>query len=77
MTAPMLPCPLPQRHLHPPRPELRIGDVITAVDGRPVTDQTDVVVAIRSHLVTDKVKLTVLRDGRTLEFEVGLLAKTG
>lgn len=57
--------------------DLKVGDLITAVDGRPVTDQTDVVVAIRSHLVTDKVKLTVVRDGRTLEIEVGLIAKTG
>ncbi|RZI82723.1 MAG: PDZ domain-containing protein, partial [Microbacterium sp.] len=57
--------------------DLKVGDVITAVDGRPVTDQTDVVVAIRSHLATDKVKLTVLRDGKTLEIEVGLVAKTG
>ncbi|MCX6396522.1 MAG: trypsin-like peptidase domain-containing protein [Propionibacteriales bacterium] len=59
------------------RSGLRVGDLITAVDGRPVTDQTDVVVAIRSHRVTDKVKLTVIRDGRTLTIEVGLLAKTG
>lgn len=57
--------------------DLKVGDVITAVDGRPVTDQTDVVVAIRSHLVTDTVELTVLRDGKTLTIEVGLVAKTG
>jgi putative serine protease PepD len=57
--------------------DLRVGDVITAVDGRPVTDQTDVVVAIRSHLVTDKVTLTVVRNGSTTKIKVGLVAKTG
>lgn len=57
--------------------DLKVGDVITAVDGRPVTDQTDVVVAIRSHRVRDTVVLTVFRDGKSLDIEVGLLAKTG
>ncbi|MET3962507.1 putative serine protease PepD [Marmoricola sp. OAE513] len=57
--------------------DLKVGDVITEVDGRPVTDQTDVVVAIRSHRVTDKVTLTIIRDGETKKIKVGLLAKTG
>jgi putative serine protease PepD len=59
------------------RSDLRVGDVITAVDGRPVTDQTDVVVAVRSHAVTDKVTLTVRRGNQTLTIKVGLLAKVG
>jgi putative serine protease PepD len=57
--------------------DLKVGDVITAVDGDRVTDQTDVVVAIRSHLVTDTVTLTVKRGSKTLKIRVGLIAKTG
>jgi putative serine protease PepD len=57
--------------------DLRVGDVITAVDDHPVTDQTDVVVAIRSHQPGDTVLLTVKRAGKTLKIKVGLLAKTG
>jgi putative serine protease PepD len=57
--------------------DLRVGDVITEVDGQPVSDQTDVVVAIRSHQVGDTVTLTVRRGSSTLKIKVGLLAKTG
>jgi putative serine protease PepD len=57
--------------------DLRVGDIITAVDGHPVSDQTDVVVAIRAHQVGDTVALTVKRGSKTLTIRVGLLAKTG
>ncbi|MFL6172102.1 MAG: S1C family serine protease, partial [Marmoricola sp.] len=59
------------------RSDLKVGDIITAVDDHPVTDQTDVVVAIRAHQAGDKVTLTVKRGSRTLKIKVGLLAKTG
>lgn len=57
--------------------DLRVGDIITKVDGIPVTDQTDVIVAIRSHVAGDTVKLTVRRKGETLTIPVGLIGKTG
>jgi putative serine protease PepD len=57
--------------------DLRVGDIITEVDGTPVSDQTDVVVAIRSHQAGDTVTLTVKRGSKTLKIKVGLLAKTG
>ncbi len=57
--------------------DLRVGDTITKVDGIPVTDQTDVIVAIRSHVAGDIVKLTVRRKGETLTIPVGLIGKTG
>ncbi|MFL6022330.1 MAG: S1C family serine protease [Marmoricola sp.] len=57
--------------------DLRVGDIITEVDGTPISDQTDVVVAIRSHQVGDTVTLTVKRAAKTLKIKVGLLAKTG
>lgn len=39
------------------------GDVITAVDGEPVTDYVEFLAAIRSHQVGDQVTLTVFRNG--------------
>jgi putative serine protease PepD len=59
------------------RSDLRVGDIITEVDGTPISDQTDVVVAIRAHQVGDTVTLTVKRGSKTLKIRVGLLAKTG
>ncbi|MCZ4497699.1 MAG: htrA [Marmoricola sp.] len=56
---------------------LKVGDVITRVDDVPVSGLTDVIVAIRSHLVTDQVTLTVRRGSKTLTIKVGLVAKTG
>ncbi len=40
------------------------GDVITAFDGRPVTDPDELVVAIRAHAPGDQVRLTVRTSGR-------------
>ena len=57
--------------------DLRVGDIITEVDGTPISNQTDVVVAIRAHQAGDTVTLTVKRGSKTLEIKVGLLAKTG
>ncbi len=57
--------------------DLRVGDIITMVDGVPVSDQTDVIVAIRSHVPSDTVELTVRRKGQTLTIPVGLIGKVG
>jgi putative serine protease PepD len=57
--------------------DLRVGDKIVKVDGKPVTSSSDVVVEVRSHQPGQKVLLTVLRGGRTLQIEVGLEAKVG
>ena len=51
--------------------------MIRRVDDQPVTGSIDLVVAIRSHVPGDKVRLTVERDGKTFEVEVGLDSKTG
>jgi S1-C subfamily serine protease len=49
------------------RAGIRDGDVITAIDGKPVRDGGDPELA--DHLVAGKpVDLSVLRDGRTLQF---------
>ena len=57
--------------------DLKVGDVIRRVDGKPVTSSIDVVVAIRTHTPGEKVTLTVQRGGRTFQVKVGLQAKTG
>lgn len=57
--------------------DLRVGDVIIAVDGIPVSDQTDVIVAIRTHVPGDTVQLTVRRGGKNLTIGVGLIGKVG
>jgi putative serine protease PepD len=50
-----------------------VGDVITAVDDRPVTSSTELTAAVRSHAPGDKVTLTVRRgnDTRTVDVTLG------
>lgn len=50
------------------------GDVITEVDGRPVDDSTELIVAIRDNAVGDTITLTVERNGTEQEVEVTLTA---
>ncbi|MBO9521665.1 MAG: trypsin-like peptidase domain-containing protein [Nocardioidaceae bacterium] len=57
--------------------DLKVGDVITRVDGQPVSGSSDVVVAVRSHRPGESVTLTVRRGGKTLTIKVGLEAKVG
>ncbi len=56
---------------------LKVGDVIRKVDGKPVTGSIDLVVAIRTHVPGEKVTLTVERGGKTFEVKVALNGKTG
>ena len=56
---------------------LRVGDLITAVDGQPISDTIGLVVAIRTHLPGDVITLTVVRNGQTIKVKVRLGAKTG
>ncbi|MFD4575559.1 trypsin-like peptidase domain-containing protein [Streptomyces sp. NPDC058417] len=46
------------------RAGIRPGDVITAVDGRPVRSGEELIVRIRAHRPGDRLELTVERDGR-------------
>lgn len=48
------------------------GDVITAIDGRPVTRTDELIVAIRAMAPGDQVTFTVQRDGETSEVTVTL-----
>jgi putative serine protease PepD len=50
----------------------RGGDLVIAVDGRPVEDMADISRAVSSHAVGDGLALTVLRDGRRVGLRVVL-----
>jgi putative serine protease PepD len=54
---------------------LRKGDVVTAVDGTPVTDGIGLIVAIRSHQPGETVDLLVRRGGHQRDVRVRLEAK--
>jgi S1-C subfamily serine protease len=50
----------------------RGGDLIVAVDGRPVEDMADVSLAVSSRAVGDRLRLTLQRDGERRQVEVVL-----
>jgi putative serine protease PepD len=53
--------------------DLRPGDRVTAVEGRAIKEPSDLSSAVLEHKPGDRVKLTVVRDGRqrTIEVELG------
>jgi putative serine protease PepD len=59
------------------RAGIKPGDVITALDGRPVTDENAFVVAIRAHKPGDVVSLTVRTGSKQRTVKVTLQASTG
>jgi putative serine protease PepD len=55
---------------------LRVGDLVTRVDGRPITSSIGLVVAIRSHVKGDKLALTVKRGSEVRQFSLTLTARS-
>ncbi|MGI9156745.1 MAG: PDZ domain-containing protein [Marmoricola sp.] len=55
---------------------LRVGDLVTKVDGKAITSSIGLVVAIRSHVKGDKLALTVKRGSQTRQFTLTLTAKS-
>jgi S1-C subfamily serine protease len=55
---------------------LRPGDVIVAVDGKPVTSGAQLVNRLDEHKVGDAVRLAVQREGKPLEVTATLKAGT-
>jgi putative serine protease PepD len=49
---------------------LKKGDIVTAVDGTNVSGMNDLILLIRRHSVGESATLTVLRDGKTMQFKV-------
>ena len=54
------------------RAGIHIGDVIVGIGGRPMADSNAVVQALAALSPGEKVSLTVLRSGRTLELQAVL-----
>ncbi|HET8603725.1 MAG TPA: trypsin-like peptidase domain-containing protein, partial [Marmoricola sp.] len=59
------------------RAGLQAGDVITAIDGEPISGSIDLVVAIRTHVPGGTVRLTVRRHGQVRQIKVQLASKVG
>lgn len=53
---------------------IKAGDVVTAIDGNLIHNSEEAIVAIRSHSVGDKVKITYLRAGKSTTVSVTLIA---
>ena len=53
---------------------ITLGDVITAVEGKPVTSASQLAARLDDFKVGDRVRLTVLRQGRSVALEVTLQA---
>jgi S1-C subfamily serine protease len=51
---------------------LRLGDIITAVDGQKVESPNDLYLALEKYKVGDAVNLTLLRDGKSVKAKVNL-----
>jgi S1-C subfamily serine protease len=51
---------------------LRLGDIITAVDGKKVETPNDLFLTLEKYKVGDAVNLTLLRDGKSVQAKVNL-----
>jgi len=51
---------------------VKVGDVITAVDGAPIRSMDDLILQIRRKKVGDEVTLTVSRDGKSTDVTVAV-----
>jgi M6 family metalloprotease-like protein len=56
------------------RAGLKPGDIILKIDTAPIRSAFDVSIALADHKPGDKVKLTLLRDGKEIELDFPLLA---
>ena len=59
------------------RADLRPGDVVVAVGSTRVEDVDDLVIALRTHAVGERVRLSYVRDGATRTTEVVLSERDG
>lgn len=56
---------------------IKPGDVITSIDGRPVTTSVELIVAIRAKAIGDTVRLTIRSGGTERTVSVTLVAASG
>ena len=55
---------------------MKSGDILLKIDGSPIRTSFDISIALADHQPGDKVKLTLLRDGKETELDYPLLAAT-
>lgn len=53
---------------------VRLGDIITAIDGRKIDSPNDLFLALETHKVGDFVNVTVLRNDKTVQLKIALEA---
>ena len=53
---------------------LRLGDIITALDGKKVESPTDLYLLLEKYKIGDVVNISILRNGKTVETKVALEA---
>ena len=58
------------------RSGIRAGDLITHFEGKAVTSADQLIVAVRSHEIGDSVKITYLRNGKSTQVTLTLVAST-
>jgi len=58
------------------RAGIRPGDLITAFDGKEITSAEELIVAVRSREVGETIKLTYLRNGKSTDVSLILVAST-
>jgi putative serine protease PepD len=51
---------------------MKVGDIITAIDGQRVTTADSLIAAVRNHAPGQQVKVTYVREGKTAEVQVTL-----
>jgi putative serine protease PepD len=51
---------------------MKVGDIITALNGQRVTTADSLIAAVRNHAPGQRVKVTYVRDGKTTEVEITL-----
>ena len=59
------------------RAGLKAGDIVTKVDGNPISSNSALVATIRGYMPGDEVTLTILRDGKSQEIDVKLDSDNG
>ncbi|MCL2787268.1 MAG: trypsin-like peptidase domain-containing protein [Micrococcales bacterium] len=52
--------------------DLRVGDIIVGLDGRPITETASLQAWVRSYAAGQQVTMTLVRDGKALDVEVTL-----
>ncbi len=59
-----------------PRGDIRLGDIITAIEGKPVRSRDDYLSALEQYKIGDEVTITTQRGSKELSFEV-VLSESG